>query len=167
VEGHAVATISDALAENPTKDGMEIPIYKAHGIDCYAIVDAEDFERMSQFRWNLTQNGYVRESRHDGQTMHRMILGLTVGDGKEVDHRNRNKLDNRRSNIYVCTRSQNVSNRGLFKKNKSGITGVAWIEKTGYWCAYLNVRGKRVHTSYHREQVDAVAARAAAVIAHA
>lgn len=58
---------------------------------------------------------------------HRLVLGLSKGDGKQVDHINRNGLDNRRSNLRIVSQTEN----NLNSKHKSalGLTGVR-INKT-------------------------------------
>lgn len=56
---------------------------------------------------------------------HRVIFLIVVGRWpEEIDHINRNPADNRWANLRESTRSQNLANRGLYKNNKSGFTGV-------------------------------------------
>ena len=52
----------------------------------------------------------VRSSWKLTHYLHREVLGLTPGDGLETDHRNGDRLDNRRSNLRVATRAQNAQN---------------------------------------------------------
>jgi hypothetical protein len=54
--------------------------------------------------------------------MHRQIMGAK--EGQEIDHINGNGLDNRRENLRIVTRSQNLANRPAFKSSKSGYKGV-------------------------------------------
>lgn len=84
----------------------------------YAFVDDEDYEWLKKLRWSThqTRGGlWCVERNYKGkmQKMHRLIL--KAKKGQEVDHINRNGMDNRRSNIRICTRSENLINRGLFK----------------------------------------------------
>ena len=94
----------------------------------FALVDDEDFERVNQYRWNINSSGYAQ---HDfGQrrgirkivSMHRFIMGNP--EGREIDHANHGKLDNRKCNLRVVKRNQNQWNRGVQKNSISGVKGV-------------------------------------------
>ena len=56
--------------------------------------------------------------------LHRLIINASEGD--IADHISRNKLDNRKINIRLCTSSQNSMNRSKLSINTSGHTGVGW-----------------------------------------
>ena len=93
-------------------------------IQKYVFVDDSDYGWLVKFRWSAhcTRGGlWCAERSHKGkmQKMHRLIL--KAKKGQEIDHLNRNGLDNRRSNIRICTRSENLINRGLFKNKKNSI----------------------------------------------
>ena len=64
--------------------------------------------------------------------MHRMIMGLVKGDKQQVDHINRNKLDNRLKNLRFCTGSENRCNSKMPKTNKTGEKGVCLGNKNNY-----------------------------------
>lgn len=95
-----------------------IPLRNKHKeIVAYALVDEADYELISQFRWCRQPTGYAARLEWHGignkQTMtylHRTVLGLVPGDGKEADHINRDRLDNRRGNLRVCTHAENLQN---------------------------------------------------------
>ena len=87
-------------------------------------------------------------------------------EGKEVDHKDRNKQNNSWTNLRVCTSSQNSMNKGLIKTNTSGAKGVVWYEKLGKWNAFVMINKKRKHLGYFNSWVDAVAARQEAVRLH-
>lgn len=154
---------------------MAVPIGSHQGLAGFFIVDAADFEYVASFPWHLSKRpgrSYVRTAtREDGdeqkcQLVHRMLLGMEPGDGREGDHKNGNPFDNRRENLREVDHSTNMHNRRAFKTSKTGIKGVARHSQGKLWCAYLNVRGKRVHTSYHNEKGAAIAARKQAEIEH-
>lgn len=89
-----------------------------------AIVDDSDYEWLNQVKWYLK---YVDENRFyaarhrkikgEKKTiyMHRAIMAGDLDaiglDSKEVDHRNRNRLDNRRENLRICSKKENLENR--------------------------------------------------------
>ena len=106
----------------------------------FAIVDAADYEWLSQRKWSASPGGktwYARCSGHkpDGKwttvAMHRLILG--VESGVRVYHKNGNGLDNRRDNLRIATQQQNQFNRGLQITNTSGYKGVSWDKARGKW----------------------------------
>lgn len=59
----------------------------------------------------------------------------------EIDHINGNPSDNRISNLREATRSQNASNRGIHKNNKSGYKGVTF--SNGKWTSCVAFNKKR------------------------
>lgn len=90
----------------------------------FAIVDGEDFERLSEHTWYY-QHGYGRadiaeSGKRKRVYLHHMVVGKHPS--KFVDHINRNGLDNRRSNLRFASPGESVNNRRPF--NKSGYKGV-------------------------------------------
>lgn len=76
-----------------------------------------------------------------------------------VDHIDRNKMNNKRSNLRVCTRNQNAQNYGIKKNNTTGVTGVYRNKKNGKWIALIT-ENKKTHALGHYENFyDAVLAR--------
>lgn len=89
-------------------------------------VDEQDIALVSKYTWCIGTDGYVvtnvRTSTGSTQLhIHRLIMN--PGE-LHVDHINRNKLDNRRCNLRVCTPAQNARNKGVYGNNTSGYTGV-------------------------------------------
>jgi hypothetical protein len=113
-----------------------------------AIVDVEDFERVSQHNWHALWNKtshsyYARRSAKPSILMQRFILGY-VGP-KDIDHENRNSLDNRRKNLRICTRSQNGHNSGNYSHNTTGLKGVHWNKLEHRWKSQIRVNGKHIY----------------------
>lgn len=110
----------------------------------YALVDNEDFDVISKYKWYYA-NGYAQRSQYMGggrsnkkvivQQMHRLIMGSP--DGKMVDHKNHDCLDNRKSNLRVCSRTENRRNARKHSNNKSGYKGV-WFENGKFRSAIWN-----------------------------
>lgn len=82
----------------------------------YAVIDIEDSELIKSFSWFVHKDGYAQTNLHpygDGRSyklfMHRLIL--KAPPDMEVDHINHNRLDNRRVNLRICTKSENQLNR--------------------------------------------------------
>lgn len=112
------------------------------------LVDDEDYERLSALTWRIDSGtGYVvRTTDRDPVTrkkstehMHRVIFGLSKGDGVQVDHWNHNRSDNRKNNLRVCTQFQNQRNIRTQKNNTSGFKGVTFDRRTRRWIAQITV----------------------------
>jgi len=98
------------------------------------LVDDEDFYKVNKYTWFINAQGYPqsrlprKESLDRTQKqvkLHRLLLDLT-DPLIQVDHKNMNKLDNRRSNLRVCTNSENQANIKVHKRNKTGYKGVRY-----------------------------------------
>ena len=122
----------------------------------FALVDDADYNWLSQYMWTTDIDGYVVINFPNSilcdcpmpnttTYMSRLILGLNKGDKRQGDHRNHNKLDNRRDNLRVCTSSQNQGNRKLQQNTTSQYKGVYWHKLTGKWLAYIGVNNKKIH----------------------
>lgn len=125
-----------------------IPLRDCNGVVlAYAVVDAADAEWVNRWRWKISANGYaLRGGFLDGKKrnvlLHRQLLGLTVGDGLQVDHINRDRLDNRRSNLRIVSAAKNSQNRTSLTGSTSRFLGVWWNKARNRWCAQLR-RGDR------------------------
>lgn len=116
---------------------MQIPIWKS---DLFASVDEADYDLLSKTRWRLVRSridsdGYAYGVMTiDGVRtkifMHRAIMSPPAG--LLVDHINGDKLDNRRSNLRICTAAQNMQNSKDRKNNSSGVRGLYKIQ---HWAA--------------------------------
>lgn len=74
-------------------------------------------------------------------SMHRLIT--KPEDGIEIDHINRDGLDNRKSNLRLVNHSQNMMNRAAFKGTKSGFRGVTYDARYDRWQARITASGTR------------------------
>ncbi len=122
----------------------EIPLSRGQ----VALVDDEDFEELSKFKWfaywsepSRTYYAVRNTPRGSGLTtqirMHRQITG--VGRGRpQIDHANHNGLDNRRQNLRVCSQTQNNHNlRKVRRRCTNRYKGVTLYAKTGRWQAKI------------------------------
>ncbi|MCK9461456.1 MAG: HNH endonuclease [Proteobacteria bacterium] len=122
----------------------------------YAIVDDKDFEYLNQFKWSFSGRYAQRVSRGKHIYMHRLILDFP--SGVDIDHINCDKLDNRKSNLRVCTRSQNNANLPKPSHNTSGYKGVSWDKRACKWVARLNKDGKLRFSKHFDNKLDAAKA---------
>lgn len=130
----------------------------------YALIDDDDYAPVSQFKWGVCggskDGGYyaAHQDKHRKNTyMHRLIIGDT--NGLEVDHINRNRLDNRRSNLRLCTSHQNKLNMKLRIDNTTGYKGLRWRDDVKSWRVNVKIKGKEIQIGYFKNKKDAVRAR--------
>ena len=101
----------------------------------------------------LTIDGKVREVR-----THRIIFAMQTGawPTAEVDHKNRNKLDNRWVNLRLATHAENQHNCGIQSNNTSGFHGISLTK--GKWQARIKTHGRRRSLGLFRTPEEAHAA---------
>lgn len=90
----------------------------------YAIVDKE-FSYLDKFNWCLKDGGPITTEKP--KYMHRFIM--PPPQDQFVDHIDGNRLDNRLSNLRLCTKAENNRNKGLTKSNTLGYKGVSYNSK--------------------------------------
>lgn len=76
----------------------------------------------------------------------------------KVDHENRNRLDDRWTNLRHCTQSQNLINTGLFAHNSSGFKGVHFHPQSGKWRAKITYNQKGISLGLHSTKEQAAKA---------
>ncbi len=77
----------------------------------------------------------------------------------QVDHVNRNRLDNRKSNLRVVTPHANMLNRGRRSDNKSGHPGVSWDAYHQKWLAYITIDKNQIRLGKFDTMVGALKVR--------
>jgi len=118
----------------------------------WAIVDNEDYEKLNKWKW-CYYGGYAIRTIRTGVSkrtkcrMHWEVIGKPK-DGFEVDHINGNGLDNKRSNLRICTHRENTMNAKRHKDGKSGFKGVSWQKRVKKWQAQINIGGIRTSLGY-------------------
>lgn len=131
----------------------------------FVLVDKQDVH-LRKFKWHFVAKKYaardepmVNRKRGKRIYMHRSILSASVG--QEVDHINHNTLDNRRSNLRICTHQENISNQSLSRANTSGFKGVHHTKESGRrkkFIAYIKVNQKRRVIGYYMTAEEAAVA---------
>jgi hypothetical protein len=111
-------------------------------------LDKEDRHLLKERSWHLDTDGYAQISiivntKRVTRRIHRFILPDKVGF--EVDHINRNILDNRRCNLRYVTHQQNMMNCSKYKNNTSGYRGVSWSKQNKKWQAQIEFNKKNIH----------------------
>lgn len=134
----------------------------AHGRS--AIVDSADAPRVRAFKWFVAKDGHARTTiTRNGKRVALFMHNFVAGNPAVVwDHRNQNKLDNRRINLRPASNSQNNINRaGWSSAGYKGVTRTKW----GFW-ARLGSNGKRLSLGLHKSAEDAARAYDLAALEH-
>lgn len=121
------------------------------------VVDTADAELVTRYRWYEHTNGYARADIWEGnRRVARIYLHRLLMDPGElhVDHINGDKLDNRRSNLRVVTRSQNLLNRHR-ALGSTGLRGVYIDKRDGAIYARVVVDGKSHNLGRFRNLMEA------------
>jgi hypothetical protein len=122
-------------------------------IDNQEVIVDEEYSHLLERYWRI-RFGYVvsvgRNNKHIA--LHRLIAGAQTGE--EVDHINRNRLDNRKSNLRLVTRSQNASNK--INPGRIGLRGVCFVR--GKYHSQLKHEGKQHYLGVYDCPVDAAIA---------
>lgn len=132
-----------------------------------ALVDDADEDLVRQYGWwiALSPSPYVtieyargyRRGERKQPFMHRLITGWPM-----VDHINGDGLDNRRDNLRLATRSQNMGNRRKTGGPRSSrYKGVSWNVQTGRrprWSAKIGTTNGKVHLGLFDDEIEAALA---------
>ena len=130
-----------------------------YDVTCYGgknfMIDINDYDKVKKYTWHVDKGGYVI-TKTNGRTikLHRYLLDLLADKQWEVDHINRNKLDNRRKNLRLSDRSGNCINK-IFPNNTSGTTGVYWNKSADKWCVQISKNNKRYYLGSYDNYDDA------------
>lgn len=155
----------DLLCERNAKtltykiDGERAICYTTSGVEFY--VDAEDVNKISDRSWSQCERGYLHgwsKDLHRCVYLHKYILDVVDSD-IYVDHKDRNVLNNCKSNLRVCTAKENGRNRGVRRDNTSGFPGVRKEKRTGRWTARITCDGKEISLGTYETFREAVFAR--------
>lgn len=114
-------------------------------------IDAEDLV-LAESGWYLNEGYAFRLENGRTVYLHRQILGLTRGDGMEVDHINRNRLDNRRSNLRLVTRAQQMQNVTPRSGGTSRFRGVSFDRRDNRWIAQMKTDGRCIRKPFRTEE---------------
>ena len=127
----------------------------------YAIVDDDDYDEINQFNWCFS-HGYAMRAvtilgKRTTQQMHRIITNCPAD--MDVDHINHDKLDNRKSNLRVCSTSENGRNQKVRTYAKSSVyKGVSFNKHAGKWRANIRLDNKLKSLGYFTNEIDAAIA---------
>mgnify|MGYP001594937357 CR=1 FL=1 len=122
-----------------------------------AIIDYDDYEKVSKYKWCFSGKYAVRVKQGKTILMHRFIM--STPKGFDTDHINDNGLDNRKSNLRICSHSQNLMNHKLNQNNTSGYKNISWDKQLNHWRVSIWVNNKRVINKLFKDINNAISFR--------
>lgn len=141
-------------------DYAEIVLRNRRGITTgVTMVDLSDIDELSKYKIYLNQANYaIVNYNNRGVSLNRFLLNPNMG--LVVDHINGNTLDNRRSNLRICTFRQNSMNSRPSKnpKKSSIYKGVSLLKKYNTWRAYIVINNKQIHIGIFKTEIQAALA---------
>lgn len=120
------------------------------------LVDDEDEAAvLAAGPWHLTTGGYAAHTVSAPRTdagrpsprivrLHRLLLCLADDDPRQVDHINRDRLDNRRANLRIVDKVANRQNRSSVRGSSSRHRGVTWDKDRKRWMAQVEMDGRSI-----------------------
>jgi hypothetical protein len=129
-----------------------------------AVIDAADVPLVEKWAWHAVQGRHggwyaQRSAQQDGKrfhvSMHRLIAG--AAPEQDVDHRDADGLNNRRSNLRCGSTRQNMGNMRLLARNKLGVKGVT-RNKVGSYVAYISRNKRSIYLGSYKTVEEAKAA---------
>lgn len=141
----------------------EIELHGIHSQGRVALIDDEDYDLVSPYRWHVNRVSDSKKSPYaitdipavglkrpyTSMTMHKMITRY-----KMTDHWNRDTLDNRRFNLREVTPSQNQMNT-LSRGGVSQYKGVRWRKERSKWIATITIDYKRKRVGSFDDEIQA------------
>lgn len=126
------------------------------------IIDDEDFKKVSKYKWRINDSGYVMRQSGNARIkelrktirLHRFIMNLK-NNSIFIDHINGNKLDNRKSNLRLCTKFQNNVNVPIGRNNTSGFKGVSFNKLRKKYYAGICYKKIQYHLGVFVNKIDA------------
>lgn len=131
-----------------------IILFNRHGEQTgVAIIDAEDHNKCKEHKWYLSKRGYPT-SRINRKLicLHKYLFPV-----KNTDHKDRDKMNNRKNNLRECTQSQNTINRSPWEKT-SKYKGVYFVKKNCKWHAGIRYNNIRKSLGYFIKEIEAAKA---------
>ena len=137
-----------------------------------AMIDEIDLDIIlkSPRRWYASRNkngepsyvgrnlGSAKNKDQRTELLHRVLLGLAEGDELQGDHKDRNPLNNKRSNLRRATICQNARNKTSQKKSTSKYLGVWWCKQDKCWYVRRTVDKQIRHLGAFKSEVLAALA---------
>lgn len=132
--------------------------------DIAILIDTDMVKHIDNILWRVSKKDKrVRGEDSEGRTifLYRYLFevkGIDI-DGKQIDHINRDTLDNRFCNLNIVNASENNENKGMLSRNSSGFSGVSWMRSKNKWRARITKDRKEYHLGLFDTKEEAIQAR--------
>ena len=131
---------------------------KYMNVTAQAIIDYEDYDLVCGYKWYLnTTLGYVKsDSKTKRVFLHRLLMSAPVG--LYVDHIDFNPLNNKKSNLRVCSSAQNAQHQRGLSNSSSQYKGVSYYRPSKMWRARIKYNGEQKHIGHFVTEKEAAIA---------
>jgi hypothetical protein len=149
VHGVALVNVGSEMCDAP------VSVTLARGQ--IAVISQSDADWVLQRPWYLASHGYVAGSNPSSgkaEYLHRLVC--RAGRGEYVDHIDRNKLNNTRANLRICTNAQNNANAPAKRSSKSQYRGVHF--NGSFWVVQICENYQTRHVGSFSDEIAAAAA---------
>ena len=153
---------------------FEIPGFPDYSLHCYGDNDFRIWSKPRVGRRGrkcgncyltncLNDHGYLvvglsKDSKQKTVKLHQIVAWILVGNPENkptVDHIDRDKLNNRPTNLRWATVTEQNNNQGIRSDNTSGIPGVYWNKNNKRWSVQLRENGQSKHFGYFKDKKEA------------
>jgi hypothetical protein len=119
------------------------------------LIDEEYLSILNKFKWRVKKGNsggfYLKRFTNKGKRViffHRFIMDTP--SNMQTDHIDGNTLNNTRSNLRICSISENQWNRTKYKTNKSGYKGVSYYKPNGMWVSQIQKNKQKYFMGYYK-----------------
>ena len=131
------------------------------------LVDDEDYKMLIQYKWSFykskrskmgrAQTNIKINNKRTTLLLHHLII-KKPSNKKEIDHIDRNPLNNQKNNLRIVTHSQNMMNKSNYKNSTSKFKGVYWDKSRKMWRSAISEKNKRINLGRFTNEIDAAKA---------
>jgi len=125
--------------------------------DRVTFVDDEDFEYLNQLKWSAKWDKCTKSfhavTYNKRRTIYMSRFIMKASEGMQVDHINHSGLDNRKSNLRICSFQQNLMNKKKYENGKCTYKGVS--KARNKYRAVINVNKRSIHLGYFHTESEA------------
>ena len=126
------------------------------------VIDTDDYDKIKKYNWSIHKGlkdkcfYAISHDKINGKyttiKLHRLIMN--VESHKNVDHKDFNGLNNVKTNLRICTPTENMRNRRMSYNNKSGYKGVCPVGNSKKWRMQIRVNKKTIYLGQCENPID-------------